>query len=377
MKVVIAGDFVPRYRVASQIENRIFSCIEDIKPIIDSVDFSIVNFESPALYHEAKPIVKTGPNLCCNEKAFECIAQTGFDCITLANNHFRDYGDIGVKDTINLCRKYNIDYVGGGLNLSDAERVLYKDFEGEVLAIINVCENEWSIATDERGGSNPLDIIAVCHSIHEAKKKANHIIVIVHGGSELYNLPTPRMKKTYRFFVENGASAVVNHHQHCYSGYEIYKGIPIFYGLGNFCFDKNSMKANDLWETGFIVELDLSNDILFKIHPYVQCNKDRAATVFMKDTTEFFASIKKLNAVIEDDNELHGCFEIMAKKGGRIAQDLLIPYSSKLGKWLQSKKILPSFISNNRLERLLGQVQCESHRDVLLYGLHDYLNNKQ
>jgi poly-gamma-glutamate synthesis protein (capsule biosynthesis protein) len=45
------------------------------------------------------------------------------------------------------------------------------------------------------------------------------------------------MVETYRFFIEAGADAVVNHHQHCICGYEVYKGKPIFYGLGNFCFD--------------------------------------------------------------------------------------------------------------------------------------------
>lgn len=43
------------------------------------------------------------------------------------------------------------------------------------------------------------------------------------------------MQEIYRFFVDIGADAVINHHQHCYSGYEVYKEKPIFYGLGNFC----------------------------------------------------------------------------------------------------------------------------------------------
>ena len=42
------------------------------------------------------------------------------------------------------------------------------------------------------------------------------------------------MKETYRFFVDCGADAVINHHQHCYSGYEYYKDKFICYGLGNF-----------------------------------------------------------------------------------------------------------------------------------------------
>ena len=37
------------------------------------------------------------------------------------------------------------------------------------------------------------------------------------------------------------------------------------------------------------------------------------------------------------------------------------------------KRILPSFLSSFRLKQLLGHIQCESHRDVLLYGLNKTL----
>ena len=29
----------------------------------------------------------------------------------------------------------------------------------------------------------------------------------------------------YRFFIDASADAVINHHQHCYSGYEEYHGV--------------------------------------------------------------------------------------------------------------------------------------------------------
>ena len=62
MKLLIAGDFVPRRRTADQIEKGDFSCLEEVKPILQSVDYAIVNFESPVVMREAKPIAKTGPS---------------------------------------------------------------------------------------------------------------------------------------------------------------------------------------------------------------------------------------------------------------------------------------------------------------------------
>lgn len=40
------------------------------------------------------------------------------------------------------------------------------------------------------------------------------------------------MKELYRFLVDCGADAVINHHQHCFSGYEIYNEKPIFMDSG-------------------------------------------------------------------------------------------------------------------------------------------------
>lgn len=375
MKIIIAGDFAACHRIAAQIDKGDFSCLDEVKPFTQSVDYSIINFESPVVVHEAIPIDKTGPNLRCSEKAMECIAQAGFGCVTLANNHFRDYGQVGVEDTLTSCRKFGVDYVGGGKDLAEAQRILYKEINGKRLAVINVCENEWSIADVKKGGSNPLNIVSVCHAIHEAKHKVDYVLLIIHGGTELYNLPTPRMKETYRFFIEQGADAVVNHHQHCYSGYEIHEGKPIFYGLGNFCFDEIKAIDNESWKKGYMVELVFGDTIEFLLHPYIQCSKENPVVEFVRDRREFDDSIQRLNQIIADDAEIQRRFGQMASKGATIANNILTPYNSAFLKRLSRKKVLPSFLSNFRLKQLLGHVQCESHRDVLLYGLNN--NTKQ
>ena len=200
------------------------------------------------------PIKRVSPNLSSSPKGIEAIKYAGFDIATLANNHILDFGDQGLMDTVNLCSQYNIDTVGVGKNLEDASKILYKRKDGETLAIINCCEHEFSIAGDDTAGANPLDPIQQYYKIKEAKQSADYVLVIVHGGHEMYQLPSLRMVDTYRFFIEGGADAVINHHQHCFSGYEFYKGKPIVYGLGNFCFD--SSYRNSIWNEGYLAAID-------------------------------------------------------------------------------------------------------------------------
>ena len=253
MIILIAGDYCPRGRVISFFDKNDYSYVlSDVKNIIDKVDYSIVNFECPVVSADAKPIPKLGPNLHCSLSGAEAIKWVGFDCVTLANNHFYDYGKEGVEQSINGFDSLGIDHVGGGLNLNEASKILYKEIFGKRLAIINCCEHEFSIASDTTAGSNPLNPIQQYYSIQEARKNADYVLVIVHGGHELFQLPSLRMVETYRFFIETGADAVVNHHQHCYSGYEIWKGKPIFYGIGNFLFDGfKNMKS--IWNEGYFV----------------------------------------------------------------------------------------------------------------------------
>jgi len=372
MKVLVAGDFCPQHRVAELFVQGDFSLVlGEVKTLIEKADYSIVNYECPVCHSDEAPIQKFGPNLKSHKSGIEAIKLAGFNCVTLANNHFRDYGYKGCLNTLEELDQAGIDYVGGGRNLIDASKTLYKEINGKVLAIINCCENEFSIASPNTAGSNPLRPIQQYYDIQRAKQKADYIIVIVHGGTEWYNLPTPRMKETYRFFIDAGADAVINHHQHCYSGYELFHDKPIFYGLGNFCFDKGKL-LHSFWHKGYLVTLDMKKEGLdFELTPYVQCAETPSIQI-IDDRKRFDEDIKRLNKIIDDDNTLHQSFHEMAMKRERIIKTLLSPYSSRILKGLQSRGFLPSFVNRNKMISFLAYSQCEAHHDILI----EYLKNE-
>ena len=377
MKILIAGDFCPQYRVAERFEKEDYSFVLGaIKPTIEEVDYSIVNLECPVTKGSEKPIVKQGSNLKCTKKAIDALKWCGFDCVTLANNHFLDYGEEGVANTLEACTEVGIDVVGGGMSLQESSRVLYRDINGKMLAIINCCEHEFSIATDKTAGSNPLNPIQQYYAIEGAREKADYVLVIVHGGNEHYQLPSPRMQETYRFFIDAGADAVVNHHQHCYSGYEIYNEKPIFYGLGNFCFDKNK-KRNIEWHEGYvlILQFDQSN-VGFSMIPYNQCSED--ATIIKTDETSFDGCIKKLNAIISDRSQLSEMFKRYNMQKLRSTNLILEPLTNRYGRALQQRGFLPKFFySEKYVLRLYNVIKCEAHKDKIDFYLDYLLKSKK
>jgi poly-gamma-glutamate synthesis protein (capsule biosynthesis protein) len=376
IKIIIAGDFCPQNKVAKLIEDRDFNSVfGEVKNLLMDSDYSIVNFECPITYKDEKAIEKCGPNLKCSEQGLEALKWTGFNCVTLANNHFYDYGEEGVNNTLGACLNYGIDVVGGGSNLHEASKVLYKKINGQMLAIINCCEQEFSIATKKSGGSNPLNPIQLYYTIKDAKRNANYVLVIVHGGHEYYQLPSPRMQETYRFFVDAGADTVINHHQHCYSGYEIYKEKPILYGLGNFCFDSKHNNT-EMWNKGFMVMLKLSSSqVSFELIPYTQCLYN-PEIILLKDDGDkesFFSNISRLNKIINSETDLITYYEEFLLQLQRNINYLFEPYSNRILYRLYQRHLIPSLASKKKKLLILAYLQCESHYEKVIKCLKNGL----
>lgn len=370
MRVLIAGDFAPSARLAHQIEEERYSDIfpKNLRTVIKSADFSFVNFESAIADSECHPILKCGPNLKCSPKAADAIRYAGFTGVTMANNHILDYGSEGLKHSVECCKNRGLDVVGVGDNLMEANNVLYLEKNGKKLAVINCCEHEFSIATETSPGANPLNPINQYYAIQTAKANADYILVIVHGGHEYFQLPSLRMQQTYRFFIDAGADAVVNHHQHCYSGYEVYNGKPIFYGLGNFCFDDPGC-SNISWNEGYMLILSfVEHKIEFIILPYIQY-KDDASVVMLEDKTEFEQNITDLNTIIQDSNKLK---ESIDNYYSTLSSGLLLmhqPYEGRILNKLYRLHLLPSRVSQKKYLKLLNYISCESHQEKHIFAL--------
>lgn len=370
MNILIAGDYAAQASLARHIEERKFSEVfpKDLQAVIQSADFSFVNFECPIVGEGSIPIKKCGPNLQCTPESVEAIKFAGFTGVTMANNHILDFGAEGLRKSVGCCKAQGLDVVGVGDNLNEAGRTLYLKKNGNSLAVINCCEHEFSIATESSAGANPLNPIQQFYAIQEAKKKVDYVLVIVHGGHEHFQLPSPRMQETYRFFIDAGADVIVNHYQHCYSGYEVYKGKAIFYGLGNFCFDaKENVPAT--WNEGYMVRFELENNsVNFTLHPYVQC-KENVSVELLKDTKIFAQKIKELNNLITDPQKLRKEVEQFYLSAIQAFKTLYQPYENRILNKLYRMHLLPSLVSKRKYIQIYNYLICEAHRDKELSAL--------
>ena len=366
MNVLIAGDFCPQNRVAGLFKTGQYSdVLKDVHEVINRADYSIVNLECPISSTISKPIKKQGPSLRCEDFAIRAIQYAGFDCVTLANNHILDYGPSAAIKTMESLEEQGIDYVGCGRSIKEASKILYKDICGQTLAIINCCEHEFSIAQESVAGANPLEPITQFYQILEAKKHADFVIMIIHGGVEHFQYPTKRMVQIYRFFADAGADLVINHHQHCPCGYENYKGKTIFYGLGNFCFDWNR-KQQDTWNYGYMVSIKLNPQckIDSAIIPYCQCGKTAKVELLEGKALEsFMAKMLELCSTIQDEALLEAKFTEYNYNNDYLYRKMLEPYSGRFLNGIYRRGLLPSTISEERVLALIDFIGCESHSE--------------
>ena len=266
MKIVLGADLVPYPQTSEHLfvagdTEKLFG---DVLPILQGADRLIVNLEC-ALTTFDGAITKCGPNLKAAPACADTLVKLGVTDVMLSNNHTFDFGTVGLRDTMANLDRVGLPYTGVGENDTDSRKIYYFEEGGKKFAIINVCEHEYSYALPNRLGTNPYDPYLTMHDIREAKKNAEIVIVIYHGGKEYCRYPSPRLRLLCHEMVECGADVVLTQHSHCIGCFEEYEGGQILYGQGNFHFTMNSSQEG--WFTSLLVELDIGDTIKWNFYP--------------------------------------------------------------------------------------------------------------
>lgn len=195
--------------------------------------------------------------------ALDGVAAAGFDVLTLAGNHVYDYGPEGIRETIANGADRGLRTVGTGATIDEALRPLVADVAGRRVGIMSVnCvgpRESWAttlkpgcayveiISQYDQPNANPggpprVFTFAEPHSldrftaaVRAAAEQTDVLVVALHKG--VVHLPAELAdyeRVVARAAIDAGADAVIAHHAHILRGVELYRGRPVFHGLGNF-----------------------------------------------------------------------------------------------------------------------------------------------
>jgi poly-gamma-glutamate synthesis protein (capsule biosynthesis protein) len=256
---VSAGDFCLPHLTEYNIQSGQIDSIFDPEVIetISGCDLSTVNIEGP-FAKSGKPVKKSGPNLLTNPIAAGLLKKAGFKSAVLANNHIMDYGEQGLKQTISACQDSGMDFFGAGIRHAEAVKPLFKSAGDLKVALLAFADKDPANAGSDYAGAAVFDPIISGNAVKNAKSQADLVLINVHGGNEYCPLPSPRLKLWCRHMVDNGADAVVVHHQHVVQGFEIYRGSPIVYSVGHCLFDWRAARPR-CWYEGALCKIAFSD----------------------------------------------------------------------------------------------------------------------
>lgn len=193
----------------------------------------------------------------------DILAKLGFDVATLAGNHLYDCGPYGVEDTVEKLKKLGIQSSGGGVNISEAKKPAIIEKNGLKIGVLsyNATGPKLGWAMSQKPGCNyvsvetsyipardmpgcpakiytfiwPENLKKLEEEIKLVREQVDILVVCFHKGNagdhpRLDNYEQPLCYAA----LDAGADIIFAHHHHVLKGVEIYKGKPIYHGLGNF-----------------------------------------------------------------------------------------------------------------------------------------------
>ena len=161
---------------------------------------------------------------CGDPKYVQSLVLGGVEAVTLSNNHTRDFGDAGLRDTEAALAEYGVAGIPGN--------------QGQCFEL-------------RHGNGDTLRLGAYVHPFNGSAKQmedgckrlrdegADILVAFMHAGAEKTYVPTKRQTALAHAAVKGGADVVVGTHPHVLQPIEAYQGSVILYSIGNFCFGGN------------------------------------------------------------------------------------------------------------------------------------------
>lgn len=289
VNISFTGDILPNERMNNILNGDYSKCFKKAGKL-KNCDYLVGNLETPVA---GKELIYTHERYCFNtpDGILDALKETGFDMLTLANNHCMDRGEEGILNTLESCRRYGFDTIGLYASAEERNRVFVKETDGIKIAFINYTYGTNAFAhgrflehpymvnlfqpeetkkgsihllndykqiaedvkriymekSDEYEFAEPY-LKQLESDIKKAKAEADYVIVIAHNGGQYIEKVDP-----YSIFIaekikEFGADIIVGHHQHIIQACDNTDDYLTIFCLGNFLYDNRICDGEDYFD---------------------------------------------------------------------------------------------------------------------------------
>jgi poly-gamma-glutamate synthesis protein (capsule biosynthesis protein) len=241
--ISIAGDILLDRGVAEAVgQNGPAYPFGGITELFNRDDITVANLECPltpggsGALKEKKYVFKAEP------ASAGYLKTAGFDALILANNHTMDYQSAGLSDTMETLESAGLLYAGAGYTENDIKPCFIEKngLRVGILAYSSLPPEgliyDGGSATVAYARAGFLD--GMRSDIASAAALCDFLLVYFHWGNEFRHTVSDAQIELAHAAADAGASAVIGTHPHVLQGREIYNGVPVYYSLGNFIFDR-------------------------------------------------------------------------------------------------------------------------------------------
>ena len=314
------------------------------------------------------PINKYGPSLRSSPSC--AAALSGFDFLSLANNHCNDFGLGALKETQLALFNARCDVMG--VMFEDSDYSVVEVLES--IFVIAASEREFNLYRDYGYGAQHFDVIELITKIRDVKSRNDRakVILFLHAGIEYYNLPSPELVKKARALVDFGADAVLFSHTHVIGPTETYKGVPICYGLGNFLFPPGDGSS----QPGMVATLNVAQSQIELEVDFVTAHGDgQVGHVCSEEKARLLQGLSRLSDIVLSEQALADNFvKLLNEHGGYYRNatflNVIFPGIHRLVKCFRLDGLL---VPATSVARRLNMISCESHHEVISASLRRML----
>ena len=242
------------------------------------------------------------------------------------------------------------------------------------IGLLGASEQEWSIASENSPGANPLDLIECARTLKRQMDTVDISIVLLHDGAEFYPFPSPRLRKVCRFLIEQGVGMVICQHSHRAGTYEAYGGGHIIYGQGNLIFD--SPGRDQAWHEGFLIRLTVAPDlsVTWQPVPYTQSDSlPGARRMSPERERDFLAGLAERSEAIKDERFVARAWEQFCRSHRHAFMSFVLGHGRLLRRLNRNGGVVRHVHRKQRLREIRNCVVSDIHREVFLEVLDQYL----
>jgi len=205
-----------------------------------------------------------------NPKAATSLSRAGINVVTLANNHLLDCGRAGVLETLEALAATGVASLGAGVNKDAAHAPVILKAGARRVGLLGYYWNRRTAAIGKTPGSAMDSFDELESDIGALRKQVDRIVVTFHWGVPYVREPSAHDRAKARYAVDCGADAVIGHHAHIVQPFEVYRGCPIFFGIGNFAFGSGNSRGE-----GLLIGLRFEDDnTQAELYPLYVKNRD-------------------------------------------------------------------------------------------------------